>query len=261
MMYTLAGLSGPDRGWGIKDDTFHSLAQLGKYGETTWFKLGDKDLATHILRTKMLREGKTLTEVTYYLVQKLGIQARILPMTNQRVETFIRTDRGTIPFQEYFVLQQKKAHIAQVIFKGLRKAHITDEVTEAIERAELIVFVPSNPIVSVLPILSIPGVRKSISASPAMKIAVSPFIGKKAVSGPAKELMECKGFEGSSTGLAHFYVNLVDHLVIHHQDEVEKERIEQTGITAAPADTIMKDIDDSIRLAQMIFQIFSARKG
>jgi LPPG:FO 2-phospho-L-lactate transferase len=232
MMYTLAGLSGAERGWGIKDDTFHSLDQMGKYGEAAWFKLGDRDMATHILRTKMLREGKTLTQVTSHLSRKLGVRAGILPMTNQRVETFIRTDDRTIPFQEYFIL-----------------------------RAGLLVFAPSNPIVSVLPILSLPGIRQSIMASPALKVAVSPFIGKEAVSGPAKELMESKGFEGSSTGMARFYVNLIDLLFIHRRDKAEKEHIEQFGVAAVMAETIMKNVDSSVRLAQKIYEVFSAQRG
>lgn len=261
MMYTLAGLSGAERGWGIKDDTFHSIDQMGKYGEDTWFKLGDRDMATHILRTKMLREGNTLTQVTSHLSRKLGVRADILPMTNQRVETFIRTDNRTIPFQEYFVLNQKKVRIKRVTFKGIRKARVTDEAAEAINRAGLLVFAPSNPIVSVLPILSLPGIRQLIMASPALKVAVSPFIGKEAISGPAKELMESKGFEGSSTGVARFYVNLIDLLFIHRQDKAEKERIEQFGIAAVMTETIMKDIDSSVQLAQKIYEVFSAQRG
>ncbi len=259
MMYTLAGLSAPERGWGIKDDSFQSLCQLEKYGEATWFKLGDKDIATHILRTKMLREGKTLTQVTSYLSRKLGVQANILPMTNQMVETFIKTDNRTLPFQEYFILKQKKVHINQVIFRGIRKAHGTNEVAEDINNADLIVFAPSNPIVSILPILSIPGIRQSITVSPALKVAVSPFIGKEAISGPAKELMESKGFEGSSTGVAHFYSKLIDILFINYLDKAEKEPIEQTGITVVMTETLMKDIDDSVQLARKIYE--TPRRG
>ncbi len=261
MMYTLAGLSGTKRGWGIKNDSFQSLYQLERYGEATWFKLGDKDLATHILRTKMLREGKTLTQVTSYLSRKLGVQANILPMTNQRVETFIKTDNRMIPFQEYFILKQKKVYINQVIFKGIRKARGTSEVAAAINNADLIVFAPSNPIVSILPILSIPGIRQSIIVSPALKVAVSPFIGKEAISGPAKELMESKGFEGSSTGVAHFYSKLIDILFIHSLDKEEKERVEQIGIAVAMTETLMKDIDDSVQLARKIYESFSPRRG
>lgn len=259
MMYTLAGLSDPKRGWGIKDDSFQSLCQLEKYGEATWFKLGDKDLATHILRTKMLKEGKTLTQVTSYLSRKLGVKANILPMTNQRVETFIKTDKRTIPFQEYFVLSQKKVHIKQVIFKGIRKARGTNEVAEAINNADLLVFAPSNPIVSILPILSIPGIRRSITVSPALKVAVSPFLGKRAISGPAKELMESRGFEGSSTGVARFYSKLIDILFIHYLDKEEKEQIEQMGIAVAMTETLMKDVDDSVQLVRKIYE--TPRRG
>ena len=262
MMYTLAGLSDPKRGWGIKDDSFHSLCQFEKYGEDTWFKLGDKDLATHILRTKMLRQGKTLTQVTSYLSRKLRVKANILPMTDQRVETFIKADKQMLLFQEYFVLRQKKVHINQAIFKGIRKARCTNEVAEAINNADLIVFAPSNPIVSIRPILSIPGIRQLITASPALKVAVSPFMGKEAISGPAKELMESQDFEGSSTGVARFYSKLIDILFIHYLDSEEKGQIEPTGMTVAIAETIMKDIDDSVRLARKIIdESFSMRRG
>lgn len=255
MMYTLAGISSVKRGWGIEGDTFHSLPQLAKYGEAVWFKLGDRDLATHILRTKMLRNGKTLTQVTSHLSRKLGLKARILPMTNERVETFIRTENRTIPFQEYFVRYRNKVHVKRVTFRGIRKARPTREVDEALNNADLIVFAPSNPIVSILPILSLPGMRQSIMTSPALKIAVSPFIGKEAISGPAKELIESKRFEGCSYGLAQFYARIIDILVIHFSDEKDRERIEQTGITVVTAQTLMKDVSDSVSLARMIFNI------
>jgi len=256
MMYTLAGISGVKRGWGIEGDTFHSLSQLAKYGEAAWFKLGDRDLATHILRTKMLSDGKTLTQVTSHLARKLGVKAKILPMTNERVETFIKADNRTMPFQVYFVRYRNRVHITKVIFRGIRKAHPTREVAEALSHADLIIFAPSNPIVSILPILSLSGVRQSIMTSPALKVAVSPFIGKEAISGPAKELIESKGFEGSSYGLARFYAGLIDILVIHFLDEKDKKRIEQTAITVVTAQTLMKEVIDSVSLARKIFNIF-----
>lgn len=261
MMYTLAGLSDPKRGWGIGNDSFESLCQLGKYGEATWFKLGDRDLATHILRTKMLREGKTLTQVTSYLSRRLGVRANILPMTDQRVKTFIETDRHVIPFQEYFVLNQKKVHVRRVIFQGIKRAHSTREVVEAIQNADLIVFGPSNPVVSILPILSVPGIRQSIIDSPALKVAVSPFIRKKAVSGPARELMEAKRFEGSSSGVARFYSRLIEILFIHPLDRREKEEVEQMGIVVVITQTLMRDIHDSVQVARRIFEIFLEKRG
>jgi LPPG:FO 2-phospho-L-lactate transferase len=261
MMYTLAGLSDKKRGWGIQDDSFETLGQLGKLGEATWFNLGDKDLATHILRTRMLRGGATLTEVTSYLCEKLSVCASILPMTDQRVQTLIKTDRETIPFQEYFVLRQKKVNIKGVIFKGLRRAFPTPEVIEAIKGADLIVFGPSNPVVSILPILGLSGLKRALFNSTATKIAVSPFLRKKAISGPAKELMKAKGFEGSSIGAARFYSKLIDILFIHPMDEKEKVEIEKTGIVPVLTETIMRDADDSVELAKKIFDAFQAQTG
>jgi len=256
MMYTLAGLSDDGKGWGIRDDTFQALHQMGRFGEDTWFSLGDKDLATHILRTKMLTGGKSLTQVTSHLSKKLGVTANILPMTDHRVETFIQTDSGTIPFQEYFVLRQRKVKIKKVIFKGVRKARPTSQVIKAIRCAHLIVFAPSNPIVSILPMLSVTGIRRLIMDSSASKMGVSPFLRKKAISGPAKELMESRRFEGSSCGAARFYSGLIDTLFIDREDMKEKEGIEQTGIIPIPAQTIMRDMNDSVRLAKEIFETF-----
>lgn len=258
MMYTLAGVSDRNRGWGIQDDSFETLEQLGKLNEATWFHLGDKDLATHILRTKMLRDGSTLTETTSNLCRKFGVQAKILPMTDQKIQTFIKTDMGTLPFQEYFVLRQKKVKVKGVFFKGLRRAFPTLEAIEAIKGADLIVFAPSNPVVSVLPIISLPGLKRTLFDSTATRIAVSPFLKKKAISGPARELMNAKGFEGSSTGVARFYSRLIDILFIHRMDEKEGEEIEKTGVVPVPTETIMRDIDDSAELARKIFDAWQA---
>ncbi len=261
LMYALAGLSSQERGWGIKDDSFHCLSQLAEYGEAAWFKLGDRDMATQILRTKLLREGKTLTQVTSHLSRKLGIHANILPMTNQRVRTFIKTDKGNLPFQEYFVLKQKEVRIKDISFKGIGKCRPTEEVADAIGQAEMIVFAPSNPVVSVLPVLSVSGMKGLLKKSTALKLAVSPFVGKKAVSGPAKELIEAKGFEGSSTGLARFYSGIIDIIFIHPSDEGEKEKIEKEEMAVVTAETIMKDADDSIFLARKIYQTFTQQRG
>jgi len=256
MMYTMAGLIDPKKGWGVRGDSFHVLSQLSDYGESSWFNLGDRDLATHILRTKMLREGMSLTQVTLSLSKRLGTQATILPMTDQRVETYIKSDKGFIPFQEYFVKMQRKVRVRGVRFKGIRKARCTDEVNKTIKDAELIVIAPSNPIVSVLPILSVHPMRRLIRQTKAMKIAVSPFIGKRAISGPAKELLESKGYEGSSYGLARFFGGLTDVLVIHHADQRERASIEKTGTSVVVTDTLMRNMSGSVRLAKDIFRIF-----
>jgi len=256
VMYTLAGLLDPEKGWGIKGDSFYALLQLAHYGEPDWFKLGDKDLATHILRTKMLREGLSLTEVTLELSRRLGIQATLLPMTDQRVETFIKSDKGSMPFQEYFVRMQQKVNLRGVAFKGIRKAQCTHMVKSAILDADLIVLAPSNPIVSILPVLRVHPIRHLIKCSKAVKVAVSPFIGKRAVSGPAKELMESQGYEGSSYGLACFYSSFVDVLVIDYTDYQEKDLIEKVGVSVTLTDILIRNMNDSIRLAKEIFAVF-----
>ena len=261
MMYTLAEMTGSEKGWGIKDDSFQCLSQLDRYGEPAWFRLGDRDFATHILRTKMLREGKTLTQITAHLSQKLGIKAQILPMSNQKVETFIKTDQGMLPFQDYFVRRQQKVEIKKVTFRGITQAKVTGEVSGAINLAHLLVFAPSNPIVSILPILSVPGMRQLVLDSKAFKVSVSPFIGNKAISGPARELMIAKGFDGSSLGVANFYKRLIDVLFIDYLDDSKKELIEKSGVSVAITETIMKDSDASVHLARKIYEVFLSQRG
>jgi len=254
VMYKLSGLSDEQQGWGIKGDTFQTLSQLGLYGAPTWFKLGDRDLATHILRTEMLKRGLTLTQVTDFLSKKLGIRANILPMTDDRVQTFIQSEQGWLSFQEYFVQKQQKVRIKKISFRGIRSARCGERVAEAIATADLIIFAPSNPIVSILPILSLAGVKKLLHDSRALKVAVSPFVNRRAVSGPAKELMEAKGLEGSSSGLARFYARTIDLLFIHHSDRAESGTIEHQGVKPVPCQTIMKGLRGSAGLAGRILE-------
>ncbi len=254
-MYTLAGVSNPRTGWGVMKDTFHALSSLRRYGEETWFRLGDQDLGTHILRTKLLGQGKTLTEITSLFSRKLGIGAKILPMTDEKVEAMVKLGEEWVPFQEYFVLKKGKGHVNGVRFKGIRNAKPTAQVVEGLTNASLIVLAPSNPVVSILPILSLPEFKGMLKRATARKVAVSPFIRNRAVSGPAKELIEAMGYEGSSVGLAKFYLGLIDLLVIDEQDAQRRKEIEALGIRVVVTSTIMNTLADKTALAQEILKI------
>jgi LPPG:FO 2-phospho-L-lactate transferase len=259
-LYTLAGIVNPKTGWGIARDTFHALSALGKYGEETWFRLGDLDLGTHILRTKLLKERKTLTEITCRLSKQLGIQARILPMTDQRVETRVRLGRRWISFQDYFVLKRWKEPVSGVRFRGIREARSTSQVMDALDKADLIVFAPSNPVVSILPIFSLCGFKDRLRNARALKVAVSPFLENRAFSGPAKQLMEVMGYQGSSSGLAAFYRGLIDLLVIDTRDAGLREKIESLGINVVITNTTMGTARDKVRLAREILEASTEMK-
>jgi LPPG:FO 2-phospho-L-lactate transferase len=261
MIYHLSGIFNPDQGWGVRDETFITLNQLSILGEEVWFKLGDRDLATHLLRTRMLQEGANLTEVTQHLCQKLGITAAILPMSNDPVRTFISSGKKELPFQEYFVKHRCQVNVDAVQFKGIELANPTQKVIDAIHNADLIVFAPSNPVVSILPIIELNGLREKIRSSLACKIAVSPLIGRKALRGPAADLMPVLNHDASAAGVADFYQGLVDHLFVHLNDANMKKKIESHGLRAVPSNIIVPEMADSIRLAREIFKYFKRISG
>jgi len=256
VMYHLAGIYNPDQGWGLRDESFNTLNQLSELGEEVWFKLGDRDLATHILRTNKLKQGETLTEVTRHISKKFGVTAEILPMSNDPVRTLIISNEEILPFQEYFVKRRCQVKVDDIQFQGIDGAHPSKEVLNAVGDADLIVFAPSNPIVSVLPILELNGIREMITSSDACKVAVSPLIGRKALKGPAAELMPVFNLDASAMGVAEFYEGLIDHLFIHKDDEELADKIEGFGIMPAFSDIIMHDMVGSIRLAKEIFSYF-----
>ncbi len=250
VMYTLAGLANPETGWGLAGDTWKSLEMLARYGRDTWFRLGDMDLATHILRTQMLHEGRSLTEATTDLTSSLSIPSRVLPMSNQPVETLVETPEGTLDFQDYFVRRRHADTVTGVIFRGADSAHPTSEVVEAIEQADVIVFCPSNPIVSIGPILSVLGMRESLERSGAVRVAISPIVGGEAIKGPAAHMLQSLGHEVSAVGVAFIYKALLDGMVIDNLDANLAPRIEEMGIAVHVTDTIMKDDESRAALAE-----------
>jgi len=254
IMYTLAEIVDEEKGWGLKDDTFHCLEFLKKYGFDTWFNLGDRDLATHIHRTMLLKNGLTLSEVTNRLCHKLGVKARILPMTDSKFATKIQTDEGTMHFEEYFVKKNAAGKVADVIFEGVDVAQPALGVVESILASELVIICPSNPIVSVGTILSVKGVRDALKATKGKVVAISPIVGGRAIKGPADKLMSGLGLEVSAFSVAKLYMDFVDVFIIDQVDEAEKERIEALGLKVMVTDTIMKTLDDKMRLAKLALE-------
>jgi LPPG:FO 2-phospho-L-lactate transferase len=252
VMYTLAGIANPDTGWGIAGESFGTLGMLARYGEDTWFKLGDRDLATHILRTFRLRAGEPLTRITADLSAALGVKSAILPMCDEPVATVLETPDGPLEFQEYFVRRGQKDEVLGVELRGIEDARPTSAVVEVLAGADIVVFCPSNPVVSIGPILALPGMRKGLASSFAPKIAVSPIIGGRALKGPADRMLHSLGHEVSATGVARMYEGLVDGMVIDRVDEEERSEIEALGMRVLATDAIMRDAHDRARLAREV---------
>ncbi len=214
MLYTLGGLIDAERGWGIRGDTLTAHAMLERYGEPAWFTVGDADLATHVERTRRLRQGDSLTDATAAMASALGIRARILPATDDRLRTRLETDEGMLEFQDYFVRRRQEPAVRGVLLDGIETARPTESVLHAIDEAELVVIGPSNPLVSIGPILELPGVRDAMLATSAPKVAVSPIVGGRALKGPADRMLISLGHESSALGVARLYAGLVDRFVL-----------------------------------------------
>lgn len=247
--YTLAGLSDGEKGWGLRDDTFTALEQLRRLGNDAWFNLGDKDLATHITRTKLLNEGSKLSEVTERICRQLGVRSRILPMSDQRIETRVQTSQGELSFQEFFVKERWARDVISVCFVGTEQAQPAPAVLEAIRSAQAIIVCPSNPITSIGPILAVPGIRAALEQSSAPVVGVSPLVGGAAISGPAHKLMIASGFDASVVGVAQCYREFLDTLLIAGEDMASTTRIEALGIAPAVSDIRMATLADKRRLA------------
>ena len=252
VMYTLAGLANNETGWGVADESFTTLNMISAYGEDAWFKLGDRDLATHILRTERLRKDVSLTETTARLAGALGVRSSILPMCDEPVSTIIKTPEGLLEFQEYFVRRAQRDEVLSVKLRGIEGARVPSEVQEAISHAEAVVFCPSNPIVSIGPVLAVPGMGELLANSSAPKVAVSPIVGGRALKGPADKMLRSLNHEVSATGVARMYEGVVDGFVIDRFDEEEEAGISALGMHVFATDAVMHDEADRERLAREI---------
>ncbi len=250
--YTLAGLDDEVRGWGIRGESWTVMDRLEALGEVAWFRLGDKDLATHLWRTDRLRAGYRPTEVAVELATVMGIKPRILPMADEPVRTEVRTDEGWLEFQEYFVHRHQEPTVHEVRFRGVEGARATPEVLATIAAAEVIVIAPSNPVVSIDPILAVAGVRPAIDEARERGVpivAVSGIIGGKALKGPADKMLASLGEASTAAGVATRYAGLITHFVLDDVDAKLRSEVDALGVEALVTDTIMTDDAARTRLA------------
>jgi LPPG:FO 2-phospho-L-lactate transferase len=265
VMYTLAGLANDETGWGLRDETWSAAAQLERYGAPTWFRLGDRDLATHIRRTELLRAGRRLTEVTLVLSAALGVRARILPMSDHPVRTELLTDHGWLEFQDYFVRRAHRDNVHEIRQRGIETARPTADVLDAIRAADLIVFAPSNPFVSIGTILALEGMSAALMSARAPIVAVSPIVAGEALRGPADQMLASLGGEASALGVAVHYTSrhpgMLDAFVIDRADVLETAAIVALGVDVLATDTVMRDDEDRRRLAARILDRFAPTGG
>jgi len=252
--YALAGLIDEDRGWGLRDETFRTLGQIVRFGEPTWFNLGDRDLATHLHRTRLLREGLTLTGVTAGIARDLGVSHAVLPMSDQPVRTRILGPDGWLSFQEYFVREKTQVDVRQVEYAGAGSALPAPRVLDAIAAADAVVICPSNPVTSIGPILAVPGIAPALGTTEATVLAVSPIIGGQAVSGPAGRLMAASGIEVSAAGVAAAYAPWLDALLLDEADAALAPRLGASGVRPIVADTIMRGRAGELALARRVLE-------
>lgn len=259
VMYTLAGIVDEEKGWGIRGDTFHCLDMLQEYGCETWFRLGDRDLATHIQRTHLLKSGLRLSDVTSSISQALGLRIRILPMTEDKFETVIITDHGRMHFQEYLVKRGARDKVVGVEYDGVESAQPSIGVIDSIQSSDAVIICPSNPIVSIGTILSLRSLRDALVRTKAMVVAISPIIGGAPVKGPADKLMRGLGLEVSAFGVAAFYKDFLDAFIIDSADEAQKKRIQTLGLNVVVTNTIMKSLQDKVQLATVVLSLIKAK--
>jgi len=252
VMYALADLYDPQRGWGLRQESWNALAMIEGYGAPAWFQLGDRDLATHVVRSAGLRQGKTLAQVTRQLCDALGIEATVLPMSDDGVHTQVHTPQGWLDFQTYFVKERCEPEVTGVRFVGIETAQVCPEALEALDQARLIVLCPSNPLVSLDPILKLPGMLNALQAASAPVVAVSPLIQGQAVKGPTVEMLEGMGLSASPQAVAQKYLPLLNGFVLDERDAPHQAEIEALGLRVLVTDTLMTSDTEKEQLAQHI---------
>jgi len=252
--YTLGGLLDEERGWGLRDESFRTLGEMVRFGEPTWFNLGDRDLATHLHRTRLLAEGRSLSEVTAKLAADLGVRHAVLPMSDQPVRTRVLGPDGWLGFQEYFVREKTQVEVRAVEYAGAPEARPAPGLVEAIGAADAVLVCPSNPVTSVGPILAVPGIVEALHGTRAPVFAISPIVGGRAVSGPAGRLMAARGLPVSALGIAQGYAPWLDILIIDDEDAALAPSIEAAGARPVVASTLMTGRVEEMRLARRILE-------
>ncbi|WP_319529195.1 2-phospho-L-lactate transferase [uncultured Cohaesibacter sp.] len=250
LTYSLAGMINRQQGWGLADEGTRALDILTMLGEDTWMMLGDKDFGLHIYRTMRRAKGDRPSEIARDVAKAFGVKPTILLPTDDQVQTKVRIDEGWISFQDYFVRRKCAPEVLELKFDGIKAARPTEEALSALAGADLIIVAPSNPLVSIAPILETPGIREALTSAPAPKIAVSPFIAGKVVKGPADRMMAALGLRADAVGVADRYADWLDCLVIDHQDEALSEEIASLGVKSQRSNILMKDLADKARLGR-----------
>ncbi len=253
VLYTLAGIADPLTGWGIAHDTHHALEAMGRYGAPTWFSIGDRDLATHLRRTHALRAGASLTDVSRALSAALGVPSQIVPATDDPVRTLVGTDAGELDFQTYFVRRRQADEVRGIRFDGIEHARAGAAAMAAVASADLVVIAPSNPLVSIAPILELAGMRDAVHA--ASTIAVSPIVAGRALKGPADRMLASLGHEPTALGVARLYAGLVDRFVIDEADAALAPQVEAAGVPVSVLPTVMRGDAERASLARAILRL------
>ena len=252
IIYGLADLLDYDRGWGIKNDTFNFLRQMEVFGEETWFRIGDRDASTHLIRTNMLKNGKNLSDITKWMCEKFAVAPKIIPVTDNTIETRITTSKGELHLQEYWVKYRGKDKVEGIQYVGADKARPNPAAVNSIHDSDLVILAPGNPLTSIGPMLQIKGIRKELSKSKKKVVAVSPLISDKAISGPAAHYMEAAGIEVNAFGLAKMYSDVCSHVVIDTKDKSLAKKIEDLNMQVYDTKITMKNKQDESALASFI---------
>jgi LPPG:FO 2-phospho-L-lactate transferase len=253
--YTLAGIVDPAKGWGFRNETFHALKRLAVFGRVNWFNLGDRDLATHIHRTAMLAEGKSLSAAAESIRTSLGVKSRILPMSDQPVPTIIDTDEGALHFQEYLVKRRAEPVVRGIRFDGVGAARPAPGVLEAIQGARRILICPSNPLISIGPILAVPGIREALRARKEDVVAVCPIVGGKSLKGPSDKMLAQLGHDSSAHGVAKLYSDFTGTFVIDPADNSQVDSIRALGMQVVVLPTVMKTLAQKRKLARALLAL------
>jgi LPPG:FO 2-phospho-L-lactate transferase len=253
--YTLAGVIDPAQGWGFRGETFHALKRLAVFGRVNWFNLGDRDLATHIHRTAMLAEGKSLTEAAESIRDALGVKSRILPMSDQPVPTIIDSDEGPLHFQEYLVKRRAEPAVRGIRFDGVESARPAPGVLEAIRDADRIIICPSNPLISIGPILAVGGIREALRARRQVVIAVCPIVGGKSLKGPSDKMLAQLGYESSAQSVAKLYADFTGTFVVDPADQAQVEEIKKLDMKVAVIPSVMNTRADKRKLARALLRL------
>lgn len=259
VMYTLAGLANPLHGWGIRGDSFRCLEALGRLGADTWFQLGDLDLATHLHRTERLRQGATLSEVTSEITAALKVRSRLVPMSNERVRTRICTPTGELEFQTYFVKRRARDRVTAMRFEGASEAAPEPGLLEAIEKAEAIILCPSNPFISIGPILAVPGIREALQRRREKVAAISPIVGGRALKGPAAKMMKSMNLRAAAAEVAKLYVDFTSVFVMDEVDRKQAAQVETLDMRPVVTNTIMRGLRERKALARVVVRELGCR--